>query len=185
MPEALLEPFLRWLRLRRVIAHIPPKARVLDVGCGQSAVFLKTIAPRIAKGVGVDFKVENTQQGNIETNRVRLDSSLPFEDESFDVVTMLAVLEHIEHEKQVLAEIHRVLKSNGKLVITVPSVWAQPVLEVLAYRLKLVSEAEIRDHKRYYDRQKLRKVLVEENNFHRFQHQYFQLWMNNFCTVTK
>lgn len=69
--------------------------------------------------------------------------------------------------------------------MTVPSVWAQPVLEFLAYRLKIVSEAEIRDHKRYYNRAKLHRVLVDEGGFKNFNHRYFQLWMNNFCTVNK
>ncbi|MGV0025842.1 class I SAM-dependent methyltransferase [Phormidesmis priestleyi] len=185
MPEALLEPLLRWLRLRKVISQIPPNAELLDVGCGTKAAFLKTIAPQIKQGVGVDFKVSNIQSGNLKTTQMMLDGVLPFEDESFDVVTMLAVLEHIEQEKPILREIHRVLRNNGKLVITVPSVWSQPVLEFLSYRLKIISEAEIRDHKRYYDRQKLRKVLVEETDFQEFHHQYFQCWMNNFCTVVK
>ena len=159
MAEALLEPLLRRLRLRKVLSHIPPKSRVLDVGCGRSAAFLKAIAPRIDQGVGVDFKVPNTQIGNIETREVKFDGVLPFADSSFDVVTMLAVLEHIEYETLILKEIHRVLKRHGKLVLTVPSVWAQPVLEFLAYRLKIVDEAEIRDHKRYYDRQTLKRSV--------------------------
>src|SRR6476469_2356369 len=185
MSEPFLEPILRWMRLQRVISQIPPNSTVLDVGCGRAAAFLKAIAPRIHQGFGVDFKVDTVQFSNIKTLQFKFDGSLPFEDASFDVVTMLAVLEHIEHERQMLQEIYRVLKPNGKLIITVPSVWSQPILEFLAYRLKIVSEAEIRDHKRYYNREKLRKVLVKETNFHSFHHQYFQLWMNNFCTVVK
>jgi ubiquinone/menaquinone biosynthesis C-methylase UbiE len=183
--EAFLEPLLRWLRCRKVIARIPPGSKVLDIGCGRSATFLKAIAPRIHHGVGIDFKVNPIQTKNIETMQLHLDEKLPFADASFDVVTMLAVLEHIEHEKQILREIHRVLGDQGKLILTVPSVWSQPVLEFLSYRLKIVDETEIRDHKRYYNRAKLRKVLVEQCDFKNFYHRYFQLWMNNFCTVTK
>jgi ubiquinone/menaquinone biosynthesis C-methylase UbiE len=98
---------------------------------------------------------------------------------------MLAVLEHIENEQQILKEIYRVLVPGGKLIITVPSVWSQPILEFLAYKLRIVSEAEIRDHKRYYNREKLKKVLMDDNRFQEFNHQYFQVWMNNFCTVVK
>ncbi len=183
--EVLLEPFLRWLRLRKVLPHIPVGCQLLDVGCGHAASFLKAIAPRVDRAVGVDFKVKEMQFENIQTVQQRLADQLPFEDASFDVVTMLAVLEHIEQEKQILQEIHRVLKPNGKLVLTVPSVWAQPVLEFLSYRLKIVDEREIRDHKRYYDRSRLKRVLVGETQFCNFNHRYFQLWMNNFCTVTK
>jgi 2-polyprenyl-3-methyl-5-hydroxy-6-metoxy-1,4-benzoquinol methylase len=95
------------------------------------------------------------------------------------------VLEHLEHEQPILQEVRRVLKPNGRLVLTVPSIWAKPVLELLAYRLKLIDEQEIRDHKRYYNRARLRQVLIQDTQFTSFQHHYFQLWMNNFCTVAK
>jgi ubiquinone/menaquinone biosynthesis C-methylase UbiE len=147
------------------MAHIPKNSIVLDIGCGTKATFLKAISPHIKQGFGVDFKVEYFQLGNIQTKQLRLENSLPFPDESFQVVTMLAVLEHIDNEREILQEIYRVLIPDGKLVLTVPSVWSQPVLEFLAYKLKIVSEAEIRDHKRYYNRKKLKKVLVDITNF--------------------
>jgi ubiquinone/menaquinone biosynthesis C-methylase UbiE len=183
--EPFLEPLLRWMRLRRVIHQIPKNSVVLDVGCGRVAAFLRAISPQIKQGIGVDFKVENTQFSNIKTTKIVLDNHLPFEDSTVDVVTMLAVLEHIENERQILKEIYRVLVPGGKLIITVPSVWSQPVLEFLSYKLKIVSEAEIRDHKRYYNREKLKNVLVDITGFQEFHHQYFQFWMNNFCTVVK
>jgi 2-polyprenyl-3-methyl-5-hydroxy-6-metoxy-1,4-benzoquinol methylase len=98
---------------------------------------------------------------------------------------MIAVLEHIENEQEILSEIHRILVPNGKLILTVPSIWAQPVLEFLAYKLRIVSEAEIRDHKRYYTHDRLKAVLVEKTGFQQFTHRYFQFWMNNFCVVVK
>lgn len=185
MQEAILEPLLRRMRFRQVISHIPPNSTVLDIGCGRTAAFLKTISPRIHKGIGIDFKVDAIETDRIKTIPTMLYQELPFAEDSFDVVTMLAVLEHIEHEKYILKEIHRVLKPQGKLILTVPSVWSQPILEFLSYRLKIVDEAEIRDHKRYYKRQTLWQTLVEEVQFRNFEHHYFQLGMNNFCTVTK
>lgn len=185
MREAILEPLLRWMRFRQVTSHIPSNARVLDIGCGRSAAFLKAIAPKIQYGVGVDFKVEPLKTHNIEAVQILLGEKLPFEDNSFTVVTMLAVLEHIEYEKEILQEIHRVLQPNGKLVLTVPSVWSQPVLEFLSCRLKIVDEREIRDHKRYYNRDRLQGTLINKCGFRNFHHRYFQCWMNNFCTVSK
>jgi ubiquinone/menaquinone biosynthesis C-methylase UbiE len=185
MSEVLLEPILRQWRFYRVKPWIPSGATLLDIGCGRSATLLKAVSPHIHQGIGVDFKVQPIQTHNIQTLPLKLADELPFEDSSFDVVTMLAVLEHIEHEKAILLEVQRVLRDGGRLILTVPSIWSQPVLEFLSYRLKLVDEAEIRDHKRYYDRNQLRKVLIEEVNFQDFYHQYFQFWMNNFCTVSK
>ena len=185
MQEAILEPLLRRMRLRRVFSHIPKDSKLLDVGCGHSASFLRVISPHIAEGYGLDFKVKDCSFDNIKTIQQKLETELPFPNNSFDVVTMLAVLEHIEQDQAILQEIHRVLVPGGKLVLTVPSVWAQPVLEFLSYKLKIVSEAEIRDHKRYYTREKLKRHLINQAGFDGFYHRYFQLWMNNFCVVYK
>ena len=183
--EPFLEPILRHFRIKRVIKHIPRGCRLLDVGCGHSATFLHSISNRISEGVGIDFKVRTESILNISTMQTHIDKKLPLADCSFDIVTMLAVLEHIEDDTSVIAEVYRVLKSGGKLILTVPSVWAKPVLEFLAFRVGIVSRSEILDHKRYYTRQRLEQDLTINANFTNFYHYYFQLGMNNFCIVEK
>jgi ubiquinone/menaquinone biosynthesis C-methylase UbiE len=185
MKEAILEPFLRKLRLYKVIKHIPRGCKLLDIGCGNTASFLWTVSPKIKQGFGVDFKVSDFETNNIKVQQYKFQDNLPFPDNYFDVVTMLAVLEHIEKEKEILEEVYRVLIPGGRLILTVPSIWSQPVLEFLSYKLKIVSEMEIRDHKRYYNRTKLRNALTKTAKFGDFHHQYFQFWMNNFCMVVK
>ncbi len=110
---------------------------------------------------------------------------LPFPNESFEVVTMLAVLEHLHHPQAMLQEIARVLKPSGALVLTVPSHAAKPVLEFLAFRLKIVSEEEIRDHKRYYNKRDLRELVALIPELTLTKHTYFQLGMNNFAIIHK
>jgi 2-polyprenyl-3-methyl-5-hydroxy-6-metoxy-1,4-benzoquinol methylase len=95
---------------------------------------------------------------------------------------MLAVLEHLERPEAILRQIHRVLRPDGQLVLTVPSKAAQPILEFLAFRLGVVNRAEIADHKAYYDRISLARILGE-SGFKVLEHHYFQLWMNNFCVA--
>jgi hypothetical protein len=43
--------------------------------------------------------------------------------------------------------------------MTIPSVYSKPVLEFLAYKLKIISKDEILDHKQYYDKSKLLSKL--------------------------
>lgn len=51
---------------------------------------------------------------NLEKDR------LPLEDNSFDLVTLLEVIEHIENKKHILSEIYRVMRENGHLILTTP-----------------------------------------------------------------
>lgn len=46
---------------------------------------------------------------------------LPFNDDTFDLVTMLHVIEHVENDKMALQEIYRVLKNNGSAIVVTPN----------------------------------------------------------------
>jgi 2-polyprenyl-3-methyl-5-hydroxy-6-metoxy-1,4-benzoquinol methylase len=157
---------------------------LLDIGCGMHATLLRSVEPYIARGEGLDFKAPDVNTEKLHTRCLTLVDRLPCEDESFDVVTMLAVLEHLAHPEAIIREINRVLKPLGRLVLTVPSNAAKPVLEFLAYRVGIVSEAEIRDHKRYYTKQSLDE-LFDGSGLKIETHRYFQLGMNNFLVARK
>lgn len=48
---------------------------------------------------------------------------IPADDGAFDCLTSFEVLEHVPHESQALAEMHRVLAPGGRLIISVPNRW--------------------------------------------------------------
>lgn len=184
--EQLLEPLLRFMRIKKIrpLLAQSPNCILLDIGCGWEARFLKDVEPLIARGIGIDPKAPDIQHPKISTITCHLEDSLPFNDSTFDVVTMLAVLEHLDHAKAVTAEIHRVLRPGGFLCGTVPSLLAKPVLEFLAYKLNIVNPDEIRDHKKYYYRQSIYNLMTD-SGFVALQHNYFQLGMNNFFVAKK
>ena len=122
MKEQILEPLLRKLRLRKILPVLRrfPDCHLLDVGCGWEARFLREVEPYIAQGIGIDFKAPDIRTEKIRTMQSVLDSELPFADASFDVVTMLAVLEHLAYPEAIVAEVFRVLKPGGMFVGTEP-----------------------------------------------------------------
>lgn len=184
--EPLLEPLLRRLRIGRIVPVLRsfPGCRLLDIGCGWEARFLQEVAPHIASGVGIDAKAPELHTPVIRTLRQRMDSTLPFADASFDVVTMLAVLEHLEQLDAMVDEVFRVLRPGGCFCGTVPSQLAKPVLEFLSFRLHIVNPEEIRDHKRYFTRTSLMRLL-QRHGFTDLRHSYFQCFMNNFFQARK
>ena len=184
MKEPLFEPYLRMMRIRKVLPTIRKvrMPRILDIGCGWDARFLKSIEPFVQEAIGIDFKAPDLGNGRIKTLKKVLFDRLPFDDSSFHIVTMLAVLEHIAEPFLLAKEIHRVLIGGGYLVMTVPSRASKPILEFLSYRLGVVSPDEIKDHKKYYNKKDIEKIFVP-NGFHVEKHKYFQLGMNNFCIM--
>ncbi|HEX4926003.1 MAG TPA: class I SAM-dependent methyltransferase [Bdellovibrionales bacterium] len=188
MQEPLLEKVLRRFRLSRVLPHIDQGDVLLDVGCGWEAKALRELAPRLSKGIGIDFKVEPFNvPSHIKLVATRFEAAdWPVGEAECDKAIMLAVLEHIEPALvgATLKNIRRALKPGGKLILTVPTPPAQPVLEFLSYKLGVINEAEIRDHKLYYDRPRLERTL-SENGFTIERYKTFQLGMNSFCVASR
>jgi 2-polyprenyl-3-methyl-5-hydroxy-6-metoxy-1,4-benzoquinol methylase len=185
MNEPVLESTLRKMRLRQVLPYLKryPEADFLDIGCGWDATLLKFVEEYISTGVGVDFKAPELKTGKISTLAVTLSDKLPFKDQSFDFITMLAVMEHLENDRAILEECARLLRPGGGILITVPSWYAKPVLEFLAFRLHLVNPEEIKDHKRYYNRSELHRLIDSVDELEISEHSYFQWRFNNllFC----
>ena len=98
---------------------------------------------------------------------------------AFDVATSFAVIEHLPPDEVPghLASIRSTLRPGGHLVLTTPTPRSKPVLEFLAFRLHVISEFEIRDHRRYYDGPELHDLLTRAG-FDRVEHATFQFGLN-------
>lgn len=101
------------------------EAKVLDVGCGlrpYEQYFLKD-KDGASRYTGIDV----AQSGRSTSGKlpdIEFDgTNIPFEDGRFDAVLCTEVLEHAEHPEKLIAEIYRVLKSEGRVMLTVPFIW--------------------------------------------------------------
>jgi SAM-dependent methyltransferase len=118
----------KWLvsrRLARAIARIGHHAhgRVLDVGCGDKR-FVPYCTESATQYIGLDYPT--TFFGKPENvNVFGTALSLPFADASFDTVISFEVLEHVTNPQQMVAEIQRVLKPGGRVILTTPFLWGE------------------------------------------------------------
>jgi len=95
--------------------------RVLDLGCGNGCYTLE-LAERAAYVCGVDLQFPNLMAFRQPIPRIQAaGEKLPFLSQSFDVVTMIEVLEHTAWDDRVMSECFRVLKPKGQLVLFVPN----------------------------------------------------------------
>ena len=115
-------PWHRWY-----IEHLDRGDLVLDLGCS-TAAHAVVAAPAVRGIVGVDHDgtllataARGARADNLRLLAVDLTERLPFRDASFDAVLFLDVIEHLEPRRQVLVEIARVLKPQGRLLVSAPN----------------------------------------------------------------
>ena len=148
--NGLLEPYLARLRANQANRLIPKHlrdGRILDIGCGNYPYFLSHTYFK------EKFAIENAPKSDLidditwfslNLNEI---STLPFDDEYFSTITLLAVIEHLDPVNLVrlFTECHRVLKKDGVLILTTPSAWSDRLLKFMA-KISLVSKEEINEH---------------------------------------
>jgi ubiquinone/menaquinone biosynthesis C-methylase UbiE len=107
------------VRLSRIAAVVNvERPRLLDVGCGLGFVLEAAVARGWdASGVDVSGRVvEICRQKGLDSHVVT-DDRLPFDDQSFDIVTAWSVIEHMGDVREALDEWRRVLRPGGLLVV--------------------------------------------------------------------
>ena len=116
------EAGLAWM-----LADLPrcPDAHVLDIATG-TGEFARALAPRVARVTGLDATDAMLEQGRKFVAQAGLDNvefrkgvveTLPFEDETFDVVSSRYAFHHFADPKPVISEMDRVCKAGGYVLI--------------------------------------------------------------------
>ncbi len=99
-----------------------PDFRLLDVGCGAGNMIHHLSHYGQVKGLEIDPRpVKVARQRGYDVDQFDVTQPMPFDDNTFDAVTALDVIEHNEDDLAILADSFRVLKPGGHLIITVPA----------------------------------------------------------------
>lgn len=151
--------------LREVLSRYLVQSRsleILDLGCGPGGNF--SVLAEFGSVTGLDVSPEALKfAGKYNFTKLVLGDgkNLPFKDNSYDLVTSLDVLEHLEDDQKVMQEAWRVLKPGGFFLVSVP---AHPWL--------WSDHDEAMRHKRRYSQKeilsKLQKVgfdIMEKSHF--------------------
>lgn len=100
--------------------------RVLDAGCGVGYGCEMLLSAGAAEVVGIDNSsaalelARSSVSGSVRWELGNV-ASLPYDDDSFDVVVCFEVIEHVDEQEQALDELARVLRSDGLLFISSPN----------------------------------------------------------------
>lgn len=147
----------RWMSER-----VPRGARVLDLGCGTGAL-LRALEERDVEGVGADVSeamLDRARAHRPDGDYRRLDGpALPFDDDSFDVVTSLLSWRYLDWDP-VLLEIARVLRPGGRLLVV--DMVARPAALRELPRVAADKLASLRVERRFEGYREARRRLVED-----------------------
>lgn len=124
---------------------------VLDAGCGAGNMMHHLSRHGKVKGIDIDPRpVKQARLRGYDVCQADATQLLPFDDHTFDVITALDLLEHIDRDIAMLREAYRVLKPGGHIVITVP-----------AFMWLWSHNDDINGHKRRYTANELRAKLQQ------------------------
>lgn len=98
------------IRTQLVLQEV--KGRLLDIGCGNNGL-VKAYRQRGEEGIGIDTYAWEGVDEIIENS-----SQLPYASESVDSVTFVACINHIPYREEALIEARRILRPNGRLIVT-------------------------------------------------------------------
>lgn len=176
----------RW-RSRIVRGYLTPGSTVLDFGCGHQALFLRSVQADLRQGIGLDYDAASGRPAaNLEIQNFHFKNRFAFADGTFDHITILAVLEHIplDQVSVLFREFHRILKDGGSVLLTTPTPDSKPLLEFLAFKLKIISGPEIADHKHYWNQADI-MALAARDGFTCETYRTFQFGLNSFAALRK
>ena len=142
------------------------QGNIIDIGCGQGRLLEKVLKKfRVNQAIGIDISpklcalasARNPQASIFNLDAEEVDNK--FSENSFDIVFMTEVLEHLLNPQKVLLKISRILKPGGKLIITVPnSDW----FGYKKYKRSREIFQPVDDH--FYKVDEVKRLL-EQNNF--------------------
>jgi 2-polyprenyl-3-methyl-5-hydroxy-6-metoxy-1,4-benzoquinol methylase len=151
----------RWLR--RILALLgkqPQEVRLLDVGCSSGALLMT------ARGLGFTAEgVEPSAEAAATARRAGFDVFTGFLEDAgiaeatFNAVVLMEVIEHLRDPRPTLAEIRRVLKPGGILLVTTPNAesWTAGVMGARWVRFSL---AEMGGHVSFFSPGSLRRIAA-------------------------
>lgn len=191
--KGILEPLLADLRAQRANRLIPSnlrQGRILDIGCGSYPYFLAHTS--FAEKFAIDqipLPEHTASELQIESFTLDLEEQpkLPFQDNFFEAVTLLAVVEHLDPSLMAMLfkEVYRVLKPTGQVILTTPAAWSDGLLKWMA-RLNLVSAAEIEEHVYAYTLPLLGWYFGQAGfEMTKIRFGYFELMLNMWATAQK
>ena len=147
--------------------HLKNKSRpvILDAGCGDGVNLILLNNFKGADVYGMDYNPLRTTRAKTQLQDLSIFRGdllvLPFKEQTFDVILLNQVLEHISDDGIVLQELNKVIKRDGLLIVGVPNEGC--FLGRLRNNIIQRSILRTTDHVHFYTEQQMITLLNSNN----------------------
>lgn len=139
----------------------------LDVGC-REGIQSKWLERKGYKVTSID--VEKVYE---KCKVVNIENGLPFPNESFDLIWCSEVIEHLYKPKEVISEFRRVLKPNGRMVLTTPNSYFL-LMRFIHFFGITPRELQNPDHKQFFNERHIRQLFPKAKIYGFFPYMLFK-----------
>ena len=154
--QGYLSPFLQKKRIRKVLDFIPSDGDVLDYGCGNGNLCVHIDRARYT-GFDLDIAVIQIAKRKYPAYTF-LSGSLGEIKKKYDLIILLAVIEHVEDISQTLMDLSDMLNANGRIILTSPSPAFEKIYN-LGSRIGLFSKDAAEEHHQLINKKSLQGFL--------------------------
>ncbi len=113
---------------------LKPQDRILEIGCGIGTV-VHELSKKGYDTTGIDISIEAIEYGRKKYDNINLEvqpaETLPYEDESFEIVLSFDLFEHIAEIDRHISEVRRVLRPGGYYLFQTPNRYSNIIYETL------------------------------------------------------
>lgn len=137
-----------WSLMNLLDVNVPRRdGNILDIGCGAGNMIHHLSRYGRVQGIEIDPRpVAIAQARGYDVRLGDATRAIPFPDASFDLVTALDVIEHVDDDRAILREAYRVLRPDGTLAITTPAFqWLWSYNDVLNAHKRRYTPRELRE----------------------------------------
>ncbi len=155
--------------------HLKKSDKILEAGCGPGKIVFKLLDLGYSNTIGLDFSNElisfcqnyskESKLGSKKNFKTGDIKNIPFKDNSFDIYLSFGVIEHFlaKDQKKIIKEAHRILKKNGKVIITVPNSYSPNVIQrFIISKLKKLLLNEEMVYQKNISTKKIKKMFENE-----------------------
>ena len=159
-----VDGILRYLRVRSskpFLRDLKGK-NMLDVGCGRQGYLGWKYKNILLSYSGLDSIIVESSIQNLNFIQDDVKNlALRFSGKKFDIITALAIIEHIDEPQKFIMESYELLSPQGLFIITTPAPVAHPILHFIS-SIGIINKEEIDCHKQYFTLEKISEELRQK-----------------------